>query len=61
MAKQIHVRLDDAVYEAISKYNDDTNISMQDAVSTALMQFLTREMREFSQKLILLLLTFLRE
>ena len=42
MAKQIHVRLDDAVYEAISKYNDDTNISMQDAVSTALMQFLTR-------------------
>lgn len=46
MAKQIHVRLDDAVYEAISKYNDDTNISMQDAVSTALMQFLTREMRD---------------
>lgn len=46
MAKQIHVRLDDAVYEAISKYNDETNISMQDAVSTALMQFLTREMRD---------------
>ena len=46
MAKQIHLRLDDAVYEAISKYNDDTNISMQDAVSTALMQFLTREMRD---------------
>lgn len=46
MAKQIHVRLDDAVYEAIFKYNDDTNISMQDAVSTALMQFLTREMRD---------------
>ena len=46
MAKQVHIRLDDAVYEAISKYNDDTNTSMQDAVSTALMQFLTREMRE---------------
>lgn len=46
MARQIHIRLDDAVYEAISKYNDDTNISMQDAVSTALMQFLTREMRD---------------
>lgn len=46
MAKQIHIRLDDAVYDAISKYNDDTNISMQDAVSTALMQFLTREMRD---------------
>ena len=46
MAKQIHIRLDDAVYDAISKYNDDTKISMQDVVSTALMQFLTREMRE---------------
>ena len=46
MAKQIHIRLDDAVYEAISKYNDDTNISMQDAVSTALMQFLTHEVRD---------------
>lgn len=46
MAKQIHIRLDDAVYDAITKYNDDTKISMQDAVSTALMQFLTRELRE---------------
>lgn len=46
MAKQIHIRLDDAVYDAISRYNDDINISMQDAVSTALMQFLTREMRD---------------
>ena len=45
MAKQIHIRLDDAVYDAISKYNNDTNISMQDAVSIALMQFLTREMK----------------
>lgn len=46
MAKQIHIRLDDAVYDAISSYNDAANISMQDAVSTAIMQFLTREMRE---------------
>lgn len=46
MAKQIHIRLDNAVYEAISKYNDDSNISMQDTVSTAIMQFLTREMRD---------------
>ena len=46
MAKQIHVRLDDTLYDAITKYNEDKSISMQDAVSTALMQFLTREMRE---------------
>ena len=38
MAKQIHIRLDDAVYDAISQYIHGTNISMQDAVSTALMQ-----------------------
>lgn len=46
MAKQIHIRLDDAVYDAITRYNDAAKISMQDAVSTALMQFLTRELRE---------------
>lgn len=45
MAKQIQVRLDDAVYNAITKYNKDTNISLQDTVSTALMQFLTQETR----------------
>lgn len=45
MAKQIHIRLDDAVYDAMMKYNEDTSISMQDAVSTAIMQFLTREKR----------------
>ena len=47
MTKQIHIRLDDSVYDAISKYNDAANISMQDAVSTAIMQFLTREMKTF--------------
>ena len=46
MAKQIHIRLDDAAYEAITKYNEEYNITMQDAVSTAIMQFLTRTMRE---------------
>ena len=46
MAKQIHIRLDDTVYSALTKYNDEFRISMQDTVSTAIMQFLTREMRE---------------
>ncbi len=45
MAKQVHIRLDDAVYDAMMKYNEDTSVSMQDAVSTAIMQFLTREKR----------------
>lgn len=46
MAKQIHIRLDDAVFEALSKYNKETGINVQDAVATAVMQLLTKEMRE---------------
>ena len=46
MAKQVHIRLDDAVYDALMAYNDATNVSVQDSVSTAVMQFLTRELRE---------------
>ena len=46
MSKQVHIRLDDAVFEALSRYNDDTNTSLQDAITVALTQFLTRELRE---------------
>ena len=42
MAKQVHIRLDDAVYEAISTYNTEKNINLQDMVTTAIMQFLSR-------------------
>jgi len=46
MSKQVHVRLDDAVYEALSKYNKSTGTNVQDAVATAVMQLLTKEARE---------------
>ena len=46
MAKQIHIRLDDAVYDALMTYNAETKVSVQDSVSTAVMQFLTRELRK---------------
>ena len=46
MSKQIHIRLDDAVFDALSTYTDKYHISVQDSVSNAVMQFLTREMRE---------------
>jgi len=46
MANQIHIRLDDTVYDAITSYNSSNKTSMQDTVSMALMQFLTRERRE---------------
>ena len=46
MAKQIHIRLDDAVLDALTAYTANNRISMQDSVSNAVMQFLTRERRE---------------
>lgn len=46
MAKQLHIRLDDAAYDALSDYMTSANISAQDVVSTAIMQFLTRENRD---------------
>ena len=46
MSKQIHVRLDDYVYDALADYNETTNTTMQDSVVTALMQFLNRQKRE---------------
>lgn len=43
MAKQVHVRLDDAVYEALADYTGETNTSVQDSVSSAIMQFLKQQ------------------
>ena len=50
MAKQVHVRLDDAVYEALSSYNEETKTSVQDSISTALIQFLNRQKKEAPPK-----------
>ncbi len=40
MAKQLHIRVDDALYEALADYNDENCSSVQDSVSSAIMQFL---------------------
>lgn len=50
MAKQLHIRLDDAVYEALSDYNDENSSSVQDSVSSAIMQFLKSQNRESTPK-----------
>ena len=42
MAKQVHIRLDDAVFEALSVYTEEK----QNSVSNAVMQLLTRESKE---------------
>lgn len=46
MAKQVHVRLDDAVYEALANYTGETNTSVQDSVSSAIMQFLKQQNKD---------------
>ncbi len=46
MAKQVHIRLDDAVYEALTDYNEETNSSVQDSINSAIIQFLSRRSRE---------------
>ena len=40
MAKQLHFRLDDSVYNALIEYNEVTGASVQDSISSAVMQFL---------------------
>lgn len=43
MSKQIHIRLEDSVYDALSEYTVDTGQSVQDCVSGALLQMLKRQ------------------
>lgn len=50
MAKQVHIRLDDAVYDALTSYNEEAKTSVQDSISTALIQFLSRQKKEAPPK-----------
>ena len=43
MAKQLHVNLDDAVYDALSEYSTENNQSIKDSVSRAVMDFINRQ------------------
>lgn len=43
MAKQIHIRLEDSVYEALEVYSKVSQLSMQDSVATAIMQLMNRK------------------
>ena len=40
MTKQLHLRLDDSIYEALVEYNGETGSSVQDSISSALMQWI---------------------
>ena len=50
MSKQIHIRLDNAVYEALSEYSVENNATMQDSISTAVIQFINRQKPIFNQE-----------
>lgn len=43
MAKQVHIRLDDTLFEALSKYTESSGQSVQDCVSGAVRQMLNRK------------------
>lgn len=49
MAKQLHLRLDDSVYNALVEYNDITGSSVQDSISSAVMQFLKAQSKSQTQ------------
>lgn len=44
MVKQLHIRLDDTVAQVLSEYTEETGLSAQDFVSTAIMQRLSLQM-----------------
>lgn len=48
MAKQVHIRLNDRVYEAAAEYTLKNKSSMQDFVSAAVIQFLAKQRKEES-------------
>lgn len=50
MAKQLHLRIDDSVYDALIEYNDVTGSSVQDSISSALMQFLKSQSKSTNPK-----------
>lgn len=48
MSKQVHIRMDDSLYDALSEYTGATRQSMQDCISGAVMQMLGRQKSEQS-------------
>lgn len=50
MSKQVHLRIDDYVYEALTNYTASAGISVQDSVSFAIIQMLDRQKKETTPK-----------
>ena len=50
MAKQIHIRLEDSLFEALSEYTDVSGQSVQDVISSSIMQMLSNQMQAEESK-----------
>lgn len=50
MAKQLHIRLEDSLFEALSDYTDATGQSVQDVVSRSIMQMLSSQVQAVHRK-----------
>ena len=50
MPKQVHLRIDDGVYENLSVYSSTTNQTIQDCISIAVRQMLAKAKQEPAQK-----------
>lgn len=43
MAKQLHIRLEDSLFEALSEYTESSGLSVQDVISSSIMQLLSNQ------------------
>lgn len=50
MSKQVHLRIDDYVYEALSDYTSKNGLSFQDGVSSAIIQMLDKQNRDIQKE-----------
>lgn len=50
MAKQVHIRVDNAIYEELSKYSVRTGQSIQDCLSIAIRQLLVKNKKDVPRK-----------
>lgn len=50
MAKQVHIRLDDTIYDALTEYTGEAGQTVQNCVSSAIMQFLNRQKQTIPEK-----------
>ena len=49
MSKQIHIRLDDTMYEQLTDYNTITGLTVQESITNAVTQMLAKKRQKSSR------------